>query len=66
MSKKSHAKHEHKNAHHEHQNEVIATEDYGPTFSERHRTLIIVVAIMFFFLAPLTLALFWFLSVLAS
>lgn len=65
MSKKSHAKHEHKAAQHHDSHKVAETEDYGPTYGERHRSLIIVVAILFFFLAPLTLAIFWLLGALS-
>ncbi len=59
MSKTSHSKHEHANHGH-----VEATDEYGPTFGERHRTLILVIAVLFFLLAPLTFAIYWLLSII--
>ncbi len=55
MSKTSHTRHEHEAAgHHE------ATDDYGPTFAHKHRTLIIVVTVLFVLFAPIAFAIYWF------
>ncbi len=56
MSKNSHAKHEQKEHHHEN---VVESDDYGPTFGEKHRTLIWVIIIAFIIFVPLTFAMFW-------
>lgn len=55
MSKASHARHEHEAAgRHE------VADDYGPTFAHKHRTLIIVITILFVLFAPIAFAIYWF------
>lgn len=56
MSKTSHARHEHDEIQHHHE----PADDYGPTFAQKHRKLIILVIILFVLFMPVAYAIYWF------